>query len=120
MTKEAEEACAFAAKRLAEAKKKKAEAEEVIKEAESDLKAVFKSEGLLTYTFPNGYTIELRKTAETRVVDTAKLKAAGLFDEYSKVRAAFEQIGISNPNDEFLVDLNERRAKHIEEGKKNA
>lgn len=120
MTKEAEDLCAKCAEDLAKAKKAKAEAEKKIEICEKDLKDVFAAEDILTKTFDNGYTVEIQKIAGSMMVDTAKLRAAGLFDQYSKPKAGSTQVRISNPNDEFLVGLNERRAKHIEESKKNA
>lgn len=118
MTKEAEDLCAKCAEDLAKAKKAKAEAEEKIKICEKDLKDVFAAEDILTKTFDNGYTVEIQKVAGSMMVDTAKLKAAGLFDQYSKPKAGSTQVRISNPNDEFLCGLNERRQKHIDESKK--
>ena len=118
MTKEAEDLCAKCAEDLAKAKKAKAEAEEKIKICEKDLKDVFAAEAILTKTFDNGYTVEIQKVAGSMMVDTAKLKAAGLFDQYSKPKAGSTQVRISNPDDEFLCGLNERRQKHIDESKK--
>lgn len=118
MTKEAEDLCAKCAEDLAKAKKARAEAEEKIKICEKDLKDVFAAEDILTKTFDNGYTVEIQKVAGSMMVDTAKLKAAGLFDQYSKPKAGSTQVRISNPNDEFLCSLNERRQKHIDESKK--
>lgn len=120
MTKEAEDLCAKCAEDLAKAKKAKAEAEEKIKICEKDLKDVFAAEDILTKTFDNGYTVEIQKVAGSMMVDTAKLRAAGLFDQYSKPKAGSTQVRISNPDDEFLCGLNERRQKHIDESKKNA
>ena len=118
MTKEAEDLCAKCAEDLAKAKKAKAEAEEKIKICEKDLKDVFAAEDILTKTFDNGYTVEIQKVAGSMMVDTAKLRAAGLFDQYSKPKAGSTQVRISNPDDEFLCGLNERRQKHIDESKK--
>lgn len=118
MTKEAEGVLEAVAAELAKAKKAKAEAEEIIKNSEKALKEQFEADGILTHTFGNGYTIEIQKVAGSMMVDTAKLKAAGLFDQYSKPKAGSTQVRISNPNDEFLCGLNERRQKHIDESKK--
>lgn len=118
MNKEAEMSLAETAKNLADAKRRKAEAEDAIKACEKAFKDAFEKENILTHTFGNGYTVEIQKVAGSMMVDTAKLKAAGLFDQYSKQKAGSTQVRISNPNDEFLVGLNERRAKHIDESKK--
>jgi len=118
MTKEAEMNLAETAKNLADAKRRKAEAEDVIKACEKAFKDAFEAESIMTHTFGNGYTVELQKVAGSMMVDTAKLRAAGLFDQYSKPKAGSTQVRISNPDDEFLCGLNERRAKHIEESKK--
>jgi len=118
MNKEAEGVLEAVAADLAKAKKAKAEAEEIIKNSEKALKEQFEADGILTHTFGNGYTVEIQKVASSLMVDTAKLKAAGLFEQYSKQKAGSVQVRISNPNDEFLCGLNERRAKHIEESKK--
>lgn len=118
MTKEAEMNLADTAKNLADAKRRKAEAEDAIKACEKAFKDAFEADNIMTHTFGNGYTVEIQKIAGSMMVDTAKLKAAGLFDQYSKQKAGSTQVRISNPDDEFLVGLNERRAKHIEESKK--
>ena len=118
MTKEAEETLAICAKALAIAKFEKAKAEEAIKNAEKTIKDTMAADNSSIYQCTNGYTLEIRRTAPTKVVDTAKLKEDGLFEKYSKDRAGFEQVGISNPDDEFLCGLNDRRKKHIEDGKK--
>ena len=117
MDKEAEMNLAETARNLAEAKRKKAEAEDAIKVCEKAFKDAFEAENIMSHTFGNGYTVELQKVAGSMMVDTAKLRAAGLFDQYSKPKAGSTQVRISNPNDEFLCGLNERRAKHIEESK---
>ena len=117
MTKEAEMNLAETAKNLADAKRRKAEAEEAIKVCEKAFKDAFEAESIMAHTFGNGYTVEIQKIAGSMMVDTAKLKAAGLFDQYSKQKAGSTQVRISNPDDEFLCGLNERRAKHIEESK---
>ena len=117
MDKKAEDLCAKCAEDLARAKKAKAEADKTIKQCEKDLKDVFAAEDILTKTFQNGYTVEIQNVAGSMMVDTDKLKAAGLFDQYSKPKAGSVQVRISNPDDEFLCSLNERRAKHIEESK---
>lgn len=117
MDKEAEMCLAETAKNLADAKRRKAEAEDAVKVCEKAFKDAFEKEKIMTHTFGNGYTVEIQKVAGSMIVDTAKLKAAGLFDKYSKQKAGSTQVRISNPDDEFLVGLNERRAKHIEESK---
>ena len=117
MTKESEDKFYAAAVMLAAAKEKKAEAEEAIKGAEKVLKDVMAAENVISATVQD-YTVEIVKVGSTKVVDTAKLKKDGLFDQYSKDRAGFEQVKITNPNNEFLAGLEERRKKHIEESKK--
>jgi len=119
MDKEAEMNLAETAKSLADAKRRKAEAEDAIKICEKAFKDAFEKDNIMAHTFKNGYTVEIQKVAGSMMVDTAKLKAAGLFDQYSKPKAGSVQVRISNPDDEFLVGLNERRSKHIEESKKN-
>lgn len=118
MNKEAEGVLEAVAAELAKAKKAKAEAEEIIKNSEKALKDQFEADGISEFKFGNGYTVKIEKVASSLMVDTAKLKAAGLFDQYSKQKAGSTQVRISNPDDEFLVGLNERRQKHIEESKK--
>ena len=117
MNKEAEMNLAETAKNLAEAKRKKKEAEDAIKVCEKAFKEAFEAENIMAHTFGNGYTVEIQKVAGSMTVDTDKLKAAGLFDQYSKPKAGSTQVRISNPNDEFLCGLNGRRQKHIEESK---
>jgi hypothetical protein len=117
MTKESEMNLAETAKNLADAKRRKAEAEDAVKACEKAFKDAFKKENIMTYTFGNGYTVEIQKVAGSMIVDTDKLKAAGLFDKYSKPKSGSVQVRISNPDDEFLAGLNERRQKHIEESK---
>ena len=119
MDKEAEMCLADTAKSLADAKRRKKEAEDAIKICEKAFKDAFERESIMTHTFRNGYTVEIQKVAGSMMVDTEKLKEAGLFDKYSKPKAGSTQVRISNPNDEFLVGLNERRQKHLEESKKN-
>lgn len=117
MTKESEDLFYGAAVLLAASKEKKAEAEEGIKKAEAVLKDLMSKENLITATVQN-YTVEIVKVAPTKVVDTAKLKAAGLFEKYSKDKAGYQSVKITNPENEFLCGLNNRRQKHIEDGKK--
>lgn len=117
MDKEAEMNLAETAKNLAEAKRKKKEAEDAIKICEKAFKIAFKKENIMAHTFGNGYTVEVQTVAGCMIVDTDKLKEAGLFDKYSKPKAGSVQVRISNPEDEFLAGLNDRRAKHIEESK---
>ena len=117
MTKEWEMSLAETAKNLADAKRKKKEADDAIKACEKAFKTAFKKENILTYTFGNGYTVEIQTVAGSMIVDTDRLKEAGLFDKYSKEKAGSVQVRISNPDDEFLSGLNERRQKHIEESK---
>lgn len=117
MTKEAEDKIKYYAECLADWKEKKAEAEERIKGCEKALKETLAAENIVSAT-AGDWTVELVKVAATKVVDTAKLKKDGLFEQYSKDRAAYEQVKVTNPNNEFLTGLEERRKKHIEDGKK--
>lgn len=117
MTKEAEDTLYGAAMMLADAKEKKAAAEEAVKRYEKTIKEVMARESVVSATVQD-FTLEIVKVAGSRTVDTAKLKKDGLFEQYSKEKAGYEQVKITNPNNEFLCGLEERRKKHIEEGKK--
>ena len=41
------------------------------------------------------FIIHIKRTPPTQIVDTAKLKAAGLFETYSKTRAGSESVMIT-------------------------
>lgn len=116
MTKEAEDEIKLMAEGLADAKQRKAEAEEVIKNAEKFLKKTMADEKLDSVVVGD-WTVTIIKTDTAKIVDTDKLKKDGLFEKYSKDRAGSTQVRLANPNNKFLCDLEERRKKHIEDGK---
>ena len=64
----------------------KKEIEEKLTEVEKRIKDHLVSENKVDEA-AGRFLIHLKKTPETMIVDTAKLKADGLFDRYSKVRA---------------------------------
>lgn len=93
MTKEAEDRIALEAEKVFALRAKKKAIEEELAAYENDLKADLAGNDVTSGVF-NGYFVELQKIAATRSVDTAALKAAGLYEKFSKVKAGYEKLSV--------------------------
>lgn len=67
---------------------------EELKKLKDRLKKAMNNEALIDSTV-GGYTVKLSHVASSQIVDTAKLKEAGLFEKYSKVKAGYDTITVS-------------------------
>lgn len=93
MTKEAIIKITPLCDRIVELKALKEKIEKEIKEAEADVKQTMRDEKIFSDTVGK-YLVTLNKVAGGRVADTAKLKADGLYDQYSKPKADYEVLKI--------------------------
>lgn len=93
MTKEAMDKMALEAEKVYELRMKKKAIEEELAVYENDLKADLAENGASAGVF-NGYFVEITEVAATRAVDTVALKAAGLYDKYSKVKPGYKKLSV--------------------------
>lgn len=93
MTKEAEMKIALEAEKVFKLRAQKKSIEEELEVFEKDLKADLAGNGISSGVY-NGYFVELQKIAASRTVDTVKLKADGLYDKYSKVKAGYDKLSV--------------------------
>ena len=75
-------------------RRQKKEIEAALSPLESKVKKEFAAENVLDQDI-GAYTVHIKKMPETRVVDTEKLKAAGLFEQYSKLRKGSESVMVT-------------------------
>lgn len=94
MIKIADADMASFAEELASLKASKKGIEERISKVESALKEGMEERSATEAVFGSS-RVSIVKVAETRTVDTAKLKADGLYDRYSKPKAGYTQVKVS-------------------------
>ena len=93
MTKEAIVKITPLCDRIVELKALKDKIEKELKEVEADVKQTMRDENTFS-DIVGKYLVTLNKVAGGRVVDTAKLRADGLYDQYSKPKADYEVLKI--------------------------
>lgn len=91
MTKEAETKIAPIAKKVFDLRAQKAQIEDDLKAYEQQLKNAFTKLGTVADRVGD-YFCEIQKVAPSKIVDTVKLKAAGLFEQYSKDKAGYDKL----------------------------
>lgn len=79
-----------------ESSMKAAEAE--LKELKASLKNAMNEESI-TSDVVGRYQVVLKHIAPTRIVDSSKLKADGLFEKYSKDKAGYDTLSVSRLGD---------------------
>jgi len=117
MTKEAIEKLEPLCARIVELKNQKEQVEKELKEAEAAVKAEMNAQNVLSDLIGK-YTVELVKVAASRTVDTAKLKADGLYDKYSKPKAGYDILKVVDPDDAQGSARRGRQAEHAEKAMK--
>ena len=93
MTKEAEVTLCNAAEKVFELRAQKKVIEEDLNGYENQVKGLMNENGLISHSF-DGYLVKLTKVAASKVVDTVALKAAGLFEKYSKDKAGYDKLTV--------------------------
>ena len=93
MTKEAEVKLCKAAEKVFELRAQKKAIEEELKGYEDELKQGLNENSLVSGRF-GYYNVKLTKVAASKVVDTVALKAAGLFEKYSKDKAGYDKLTV--------------------------
>lgn len=93
MTKEAMEKIALEAEKVYELRMKKKAIEEKLAVYENDLKADIADQDAPNGVY-GGYFVKMTEVAATRTVDTVALKAAGLYDKYSKVKPGYKKLSV--------------------------
>ena len=111
MTKEAIEKLEPLCKRIVELKNIKEAAEKELKEAEAAVKDEMNAAGATT-EMVGKYTVELTHVAPSTTVDTVKLKAAGLYEQYSKPKAGYDKLVVTDPDDAQGADRRARGTAH--------
>jgi hypothetical protein len=91
MTKEAETKIAPIAQKVFDLRAQKAQIEADLKAYEQQLKDEFTKIGTAADR-AGDYFCEIQKVAPSKIVDTVKLKAAGLFEQYSKDKAGYDKL----------------------------
>ena len=76
---------------------KKKEIEEKLSELEKNVKDTFTKADLMDAEIGR-FLVHIKVTPETKIVDTAKLKADGLFEQYSKTRAGSQSLMLTEKN----------------------
>ena len=94
MVKYADDVMAQAAQRQVEIKKKKKELEDMLVQNEKVLKEGMEERHTLCQQFGDN-VVSIVKVAESLTVDSAKLKADGLYDKYSKKKAGYSQVRVT-------------------------
>ena len=117
MTKEAKEMLEPLCARIVELKNEKERIEKELKAAEATVKAKMNEEHVLSDLIGK-YTVEITKVAESRTVDTAKLKADGLYDKYSKPKAGYDVLKVIDPDDAQGSARRGRQAEHADKAMK--
>ena len=75
---------------------KEAELDALTKEVKSmkdELKTEFENQSMTEFT-AGGLTAVLKYIPETKIADTDALKAAGIFDEYSKIKKGYTALTV--------------------------
>lgn len=93
MTKEAEVKLCNAAAKVFELRAQKKAIEDELKGYEDKLKAGLNENNIMSGQFGN-FNVKLTKVAASKVVDTVALKAAGLFEKYSKDKAGYDKLTV--------------------------
>lgn len=93
--KEAEAALEPVCARICELRTARDRIEKELKEAEARVKDEFKSRAIES-RMVGRFAVELTRVAESFIVDSAKLKADGLFDLYSKKKAGYDRLSVKD------------------------
>ena len=64
-----------------------------VKSMKDELKTEFENQNMTEFT-AGGLTAVLKYIPETKIADTDALKAAGIFDEYSKIKKGYTALAI--------------------------
>ena len=94
MTKEAESIIEPLAAKVFDLRAQKKAVEDELKACEQDLKNMMNEIGVSADRVGE-YYCEIQKIAASKIVDTFKLKADGLFEKYSKDKAGYDKLLVS-------------------------
>ena len=81
------------AQQIYEKEKAAAELTKSVKEMKERIKQAIKEKGMMEY-LAGDYTVILKDVPVTRIADTDAMKAAGIFDEYSKPKAGYTSVSV--------------------------